>query len=332
MKKKQRIRACWAAFGLILLFQANARAYSSPLVPVGEAAGIALETRGALIVGFSERSPAKDAGILEGDSILSADGVPISGSASLSGALADGKAEVRLCVLRGDETLEFTVTPDRSGETPRLGVFVRDALAGIGTVTYYDPETGAFGALGHGVNAPGTQTLLSVTEGRLVFCTPDEIRPGAPGLPGELGGTFDADRVLGTIESNTKSGIFGHSETGWTGDALPVAAPDEIKPGEALVRSAVSGEVRDYTVFIRAIRPADASKRDMLIEVTDPDLLALTGGIVRGMSGSPILQDGKLVGAVTHVLVGDPKKGYAIFMERMLAAAQDGAKTLSDAA
>ena len=322
MNGKQRIRAGAAALGLVLLLQANARA-AVALIPVGEAAGIALETQGALIVGFSERSAAKDAGIRTGDSIVSVDGAPVRGAAELSDALAGaGKDEVRLGIRRGKDKLEIAVTPDRSGETPRLGVFVRGAMTGIGTVTYYDPETGAFGALGHGVSAPGSQTLLPVTDGKLVACTPDTILPGSPGIPGELSGTPDADTVLGTIEKNTASGIFGRSETGWTGTPVPAASADEVRPGKAYLRSAVSGRICDYAIMIRAVRPADAAGRDMLIEVTDPALLALTGGIVRGMSGSPILQDGKLIGAVTHVLVSDPSKGYAIFMETMLAAAR----------
>ena len=331
MKKNHARRAAFLAVCLFALCAFPAHAASPKLVPVGLAAGIALETQGARIVGFSEHSPAHDAGLMEGDSILYINETKITGASVLSGALAASEGAVEVRIARGEDELLLTVEPDRTKETPRLGVFVRDALAGIGTVTYYDPATGQYGALGHGISE-GNEGLMPVGGGKLVSCTLDRIQPGAPGIPGELGGTLDAEAVLGTIECNTDFGIFGQSAVPFPGEAVEVLSAQKVRVGDAVVRCALDGKTRDYSIRILALHPADAGGRDMLIEVTDPDLLSRTGGIVRGMSGSPILQDGKLAGAVTHVLVSSPKRGYAVFAETMLSAAQNGAKTVEDAA
>ncbi|MBQ1504741.1 MAG: PDZ domain-containing protein, partial [Oscillospiraceae bacterium] len=189
MKKNHARRAAFLAVCLFALCAFPAHAASPKLVPVGLAAGIALETQGARIVGFSEHSPARDAGLMEGDSILYINETKITGASVLSGALAASEGAVEVRIARGEDELLLTVEPDRTKETPRLGVFVRDALAGIGTVTYYDPATGQYGALGHGISE-GNEGLMVVGGGKLVSCTLDRIQPGAPGIPGELGGTL----------------------------------------------------------------------------------------------------------------------------------------------
>ena len=214
------------------------------------------------------------------------------------------------------------VTPQKCGDEYQLGIILKDTTTGIGTVTYYDPDTKAFGTLGHGVNNSSGQ-LLKLTGGNAYRARVISVRKGLPGEPGQLMGTIESKTPIGELTKNTQQGVFGNSETGWQGETLEVADADEIKTGKATIRSAVSGDtVREYSVEILKIYPkARLTGRNMLLKVTDPALLDATGGIVQGMSGSPIIQDGKLVGAVTHVLVNDPQTGYGIFIENMLDAA-----------
>ena len=199
-------------------------------------------------------------------------------------------------------------------------------MAGIGTVTYYDPDTGAFGALGHGIADVDTAQLMPFSSGSILPSTVKAVKKGEAGSAGELRGDFDLSGDLGTLYANTQSGVFGHLEADascWdVGEALPVAKADEVVPGKATILSNVEGdELCAYDIEILSAGTS-ADGRDMVLRVTDPDLIAATGGIVQGMSGSPILQNGKFVGAVTHVLLNDPTKGYGIFLETMLKAAE----------
>ena len=285
MNSKKVLQAGFFAACLFVAGTIHASAATLPhkLVPVGVAAGINLETQGALIVGFAQESAARDAGFLEGDSILSINGTEIDNAAELSGALSASEGEVTVLIQRAGTQITLKVNPDRSGDTPKLGVFVRDAMAGIGTVTYYNPETGAYGALGHGISESGTGALMPASGGKLVSCTLDAITPGSRGTPGELSGKIDPSRVLGSIEANTPFGIFGHLDTPWEGQAIETACTGDIRPGPAKILSGVSGQLCEYAIKICAVYHGTDSGRDMLIEVTDPHLIDLTGGIVRGM-------------------------------------------------
>jgi stage IV sporulation protein B len=200
-------------------------------------------------------------------------------------------------------------------------------MAGIGTMTYYDPATGTFGALGHGVSDHDTSLLMPLEEGSILYAEVAGVQKGAVGAPGLLQGAFKTNRDLGVLSSNTQCGIFGRLDDrsmirGLT--PLPVAARDEVEAGPATILSNVSGdEVREYSIeIIKIFAKNPSDPRDFMVRVTDPALLAATGGVVQGMSGSPILQNGKVVGAVTHVLVNDPTRGYAISMDSMLGAAE----------
>ena len=197
-------------------------------------------------------------------------------------------------------------------------------MAGIGTVTYYDPATGAFGALGHGITDGDTMALMPFGSGSILPSTVKAVKKGSSGSAGELRGNFDLSGDLGPLCANTDCGIFGTLPADCTlaaGEALPVG--DAVE-GPATIRANVSGdEVREYAVEILKRLPNASDGREMVISVTDPDLIAATGGIVQGMSGSPILQNGKLVGAVTHVLLSDATKGYGISMETMLNAGKN---------
>lgn len=287
------------------------------LVPGGCTVGIKLNTKGLVVTGFEGQSPAKEAGLKKGDVIIEVDGEQIHTTAALKENIDD--EEIVLTVLRNGKEAEFCVTPRHR----QIGAYVRDSVAGIGTVTYYDPVTGSFGALGHGVNDVNSADLIPVEDGALVGSSVVEVEKGKNGTPGELKGKFDLKTILGTVDRNCAHGIFGELTTPISAKPLPVGSTEEVKAGKATILSNVSGsEVREYSVEILKIYPhADETGRNMLLKITDKELLSTTGGIVQGMSGSPIIQDGKLVGAVTHVLVNDPTKGYGIFIENMLDAA-----------
>ena len=198
--------------------------------------------------------------------------------------------------------------------------------AGIGTMTFFDPQSGTFGALGHGVTDVDTGQLLPLDHGSIMDASVKAVKKGERASPGELKGDFDLTRDSGTLYANTECGIFGklsaEDAAKITGAALPIAKKDEIKTGRATILATVSGnETREYDIEIEKIYSPSGSTRNLLLRVTDEELLAQTGGVVQGMSGSAILQDGKIIGAVTHVLLDDPSRGYGIFIENMLSAA-----------
>ncbi len=284
------------------------------LIPVGEAVGIQIEMDGVLVAGVTEvrtaqglTCPARDAGLQAGDVIVALNGKAVGSAMELIAAVEDlpaGPAEVT--VRRDGRDQRFTVRPAlECGGGMRLGVWLRDGVAGIGTVTYIDPDTGEFGALGHGVNDVETGVLLPVADGSVCRARIVDVKKGAVGAPGELSGCFDASAVLGDIEENTACGIFGtiSGSMGRLHPAVPIGGPEDVTTGPATILACVAGdEVREYGVEI-ARTGSRGSGRDLMVRVTDPALLSSTGGIVQGMSGSPILQNGKLVGAVTHVCV-----------------------------
>lgn len=302
------------------------------LIPVGAVVGIQMNTEGVLVAETPTVEteagpvcPAGDAGIRAGDLILALDGRSTRTAAELGEMLSElGEEPVRLTVERDGRRLQFDVTPARQTDgSRRLGLWLRDGIAGVGTVTYYDPDTGAYGALGHGVNDVQTGVLLPLGSGSVCAARVVDVKMGAVGTPGALAGVFDMTRPLGSIEINCPCGIFGIMDRPMSGlgPALPVAGEEEIENGPAVILSTVSGDgVQEFDVHISRTAAGDES-RALNIRVTDPELLQLTGGIVQGMSGSPIIQDGKLVGAVTHVLVNDPTRGYGIPIGDMLAAA-----------
>ena len=236
--------------------------------------------------------------------------------------LQKSNGQVHISVLRNGKAKQLKLSPRITTEGPRLGVYLKQGITGVGTVTWYDPDTGSFGALGHGVNTPKGE-LLKMQSGKAYKATVLSVKKGVSGQPGQLMGSLNGSQPVGTLAKNTVQGVFGTADEGWQGQALPVASSNEIKEGAATIRSTVKDSaVREYSVEILKIYPnAKPGGRNMLLRITDPALLETTGGIVQGMSGSPIIQDGKLVGAVTHVLVNDPTTGYGIFIENMLDAA-----------
>ena len=328
----------------------------SELIPVGQTVGVKLFSDGVLVVGFSDgESPAKDCGLKEGDVITAIGGQSLDTIEEFRQLLAEnGEDAAALTVKRGSRTIELSAEPekDEDGEY-RLGAWVRDSMAGIGTMTFFDPQSGTFGALGHGINdidtallmplergsilpasvALGhgvtdvdTGQLLPLDHGSIMDASVKAVKKGERASPGELKGDFDLTRDSGTLYANTECGIFGklsaEDAAKIVGAALPVAKKDEVKTGKATILATVSGnETREYDIEIEKIYSPSGSTRNLLLRVTDEELLAQTGGVVQGMSGSAILQDGKIIGAVTHVLLDDPSRGYGIFIENMLSAA-----------
>ena len=299
------------------------------LVPVGHTVGVKLFADGVLVVGLSDGdTPAKESGLREGDIMLTFNGTDIDSTEHLQQLLAEnGEAQATMSVKRGARTLTLPVTPEEAEDgTYRLGAWIRDSMAGIGTMTFYDPESGVFGALGHGVTDVDTGKLMPLERGSIMDATVKAVKRGESGSPGELRGDFNLTRDSGSLYANTDCGLFGvvegESNAVTTQAALPVAAKDEVKTGKATILANCGGdEVKEYEVEIERVYAGASPTRNLLVRVTDAELLAKTGGIVQGMSGSPILQNGKLVGAVTHVLVNDAGRGYGIFIENMLDAA-----------
>ena len=299
------------------------------LVPVGHTVGVKLFADGVLVVGLSDgATPARRSGLREGDIVLSFNGTDIGSTEHLQQLLKEnGEAQSTISVRRGAKLLTLPITPEQT-ETGayRLGAWIRDSMAGIGTMTFYDPESGVFGALGHGVTDVDTGSLMPLESGSIMDATVKAVKRGEKGEPGELRGEFELKRDSGGLYANTECGLFGTitGACGAVGDRqeVAVAGRDEVSAGPAtILANCCADEVCAYEVEIERVYAGDSPTRNMLLRVTDPRLLEQTGGIVQGMSGSPILQNGKLVGAVTHVLVSDPTRGYGIFIENMLDAA-----------
>ena len=296
---------------------------SDYLIPVGKVVGLDLSSGTVTVVAFEDEiSVAKEAGLQAGDQILSINGTRVACAEDVRRALDHSQGAAELVISRDGAEKAIHLEPQITDHGPRLGVFLRQGITGIGTVTWFDPDTGTFGTLGHGVSdAKGC--LLKMTSGKVYPATVASVQKGKVGAPGQLKGAISGDTLLGTVSVNSQQGVFGTVRSPWDGEAIPTAAWEEIHTGNASIRSTVTeGGPRDYSVEILKIySKTKADCRNFLIKITDPALLDATGGIVQGMSGSPIIQDGKLVGAVTHVLVNDPTRGYGIFIENMLEAA-----------
>lgn len=303
------------------------------LVPVGKAVGVTVDTDGILVLGTGYVNkdtnevcqPSK--GVLKtGDLITHVNGEKITQKEELIEIVESSTGSLNISIVRNGETLQETLTPIISTEDgkQKIGAWVRDCTQGIGTLTYYNPQTKDFGALGHGVYDIDTKSLLSIKDGKITETIISGIKKGEKGIPGELSGETDDTKVIGEIYQNTECGLYGkiYSENvDFTEqEALPIATKENIKEGKAYILTNISGnKVEKYEINIESIdiNTSNPSKC-MIIRITDEKLLSQTGGIIQGMSGSPIIQDNHIIGAVTHVFVNDPTKGYGIFIENML--------------
>ena len=295
--------------------------------PGGMGFGVRLATKGVLVVGFSSpsggESAAKRAGLCLKDIIERIDGKAVNTAAEVTSLIEScGGRAVTLQVLRGEDTLQLTFTPERdSGGCYKAGMWVRDSTAGIGTVTLVRKNDLAFLGLGHGICDGDTGALMPLLKGNVYDIDVVAVRKGKTGAPGELKGYF-SDRLKGLLLKNTACGVLGRFSE-YDGEALPEPMPlarrSEVRVGDASIFCTLSDGVRrEYGINIVKITSPDGDTKNFLIEVDDPALLELTGGIVQGMSGSPIIQNGKIVGAVTHVTVSDPTRGYGIFIDNMI--------------
>ncbi len=303
-----------------LPFHADAK----ELTPVGRVVGLELRDGSVAVAAFDEElgSECRTAGLQIGDVLKKIDAVEIRSSEDVRKALSQSDGAVTIQVVRDGKQQELRVQPKITKDGPKLGVYLRQGVTGIGTVTWYDADNGSFGTLGHCVNNTAGK-LLKMTEGHAYDARILAVRKGKAGEPGQLMGAVERLEPVGELTKNTNQGVFGINREGWEGKEYPAAEASEIRTGKATILSTVSGvDTQEYSVEILKIYPrSKLTGRNLLIRVTDPQLLETTGGIVQGMSGSPIIQDGKLVGAVTHVLVNDPTTGYGIFIENMLDAA-----------
>ena len=326
------------ALALMFLWPGSASAHThkkfpTTLIPGGHTVGIRLQTDGVLVIGFSpvmtesgQQNPAQDGGLMLGDRIVRINDSAVETAQELHDAVSASTGAVVTELIRDEKTKQVKLTPAVSAQNGerRLGVLIRDNMSGIGTMTFFDPDSGRFGALGHGVNDADTGMLLPLSSGDILPAVITDVKAGRAGSPGELHGDFPDRRRCGSVQLNTSGGIFGHLSNpaqtgGFAGQPIPVAAPEQIKTGTAHILCNVRGDkVERFEIEITRIYGTDDPSRNLQMRVTDPALLSLTGGIVQGMSGSPILQDGRLAGAVTHVLINDPKRGYGIFIENML--------------
>ena len=318
-------------FGVIPVKNAKiVHADAKMLIPGGSPVGVKLLTEGVMVVKTAEVtegvSPASEAGICAGDNIISANGEELNSSARLSEIIENSDGEpIVFEVMRNGKHFTVTVTPvySENDGVYKAGLWIRDSTAGVGTLTFIDPETGIFGALGHPISDSDTLTTLPLGSGEIVDVVITGYDRGERGCPGELYGTFVSGLASGTIELNCEQGIFGTMTYPSRQEAIPIAFKSEVRTGAATILTTINGSTpQEFEVEIERVTLSSAAKsKNIIIKVTDPELLELTGGIVQGMSGSPIIQDGKLVGAVTHVFVSDPTRGYGIFIENMLDAA-----------
>jgi len=308
------------------------------VIPGGQTIGVKIHSDGILVVGHhlvqvspdKKISPGEQADLRLGDLIVKINGKPVRDASKVAGIVAEaGEAgkPLDLTVRRGDKTIRTQVAPafDVNDRAWRLGIYIRDSAAGVGTLTFYAPEERRFGALGHVISDMDTRTPIVPRGGEVVHSSVSSISKSQHGEPGEKRAHFFKEHVvLGTIEKNTQFGIFGRMdklpEHGFTREPIPVAFADEVKEGPAEIYTVVDGQkVEKFSIeIVHAARQTTPATKGLIIKITDPRLLERTGGIVQGMSGSPIIQNGKLVGAVTHVFVNDPTSGYGCYIEWML--------------
>ena len=305
------------------------------VIPVGNIAGLKLYTNGVLVVGMSEiegknnkkYKPYENSQIQEGDTIIQINENIINSTQDLIDEVNNSKGEnVNIKYIHEEETKECSIEPVQAYDNQyKLGLWVRDSAAGVGTVTFYEPETKSFGALGHGITDIDTQQLINIASGEFVTTRILDIEKGEEGIPGRIQGTVENQANIGTIYKNTKFGIYGvvdniSSLNIDTSKEMELALRDEIQTGKATILCSLDNRnIQEYEIEIEKIfKENNYDNKSMKIKITDPKLIEKTGGIIQGMSGSPIIQNGKFVGAVTHVLVNDPTQGYGVFGDIML--------------
>lgn len=306
---------------------AAAQDTSRQVIPLGSAFGIKLFTDGVIVASLSDIyteegvcCPAAEAGILPGDYLLQADGQDIPDNGALARYIGSSQGEaISFQVRREDQVFSVEVTPVYGEGSFKTGMWVRDSAAGIGTLTFYDPATGVFAGLGHGICDMDTNGVMALKSGEPAPITLSGIVKGQADSPGQLRGYFSSEESLGTLLANRETGVYGTLHQAPAGEMVETLTREEVATGpvQLLVSLDETGP-QLYEAEIQEIINQDKTTKNLVVQVTDPRLLERTGGIVQGMSGAPILQNGKLAGAITHVFTEDPTLGYGIFISNML--------------
>lgn len=311
-------------FGTVPIKEVESKTIERPnLYPCGEPFGIKLITDGVMVVDLQKidnSSPAKECGIREGDIIVSIDGETVKSNADVAKIIRATNGEsCSVKIKRGKNDLTLTLQPKLDGGCYKAGMWVRDSSAGIGTLTFYDEETGAFGGLGHAVCDADTKEPLPLSTGSLGEINLTGLNRSQSGNPGQLLGEFANSSSTGEILKNCTSGVFGTLNSNPSSHkAIPLGFRQEITTGKATILTSIDNSgPKEYEISIEQINMSEDAEHDLVIKVTDPELLEKAGGIVQGMSGSPIIQNGRLVGAVTHVFIEDSSMGYGIFADEM---------------
>lgn len=348
--KPGKVKLQLKLFGVIPLKEIDVNIFPDiKLIPGGHSIGVLLRTDGVMVVGYSpvldEKNepvfPAREADVAIGDVIIEVDGIKVVTDDQVKQLVtAAGKSKIKMTIKRNGKLQEKTIYPRYCQDTKsyRIGLFVRDNAGGVGTLTFYEPNSKKYGALGHVIADAETNTKIKILQGKILQANIEDIQKAKRGIPGEKVGIFVEDSDLGNIEKNENCGIFGVIDKELTNklyqEPLPIEYANKIHPGEAQILTVLKDqEIKKYDIVIEKVMGnlGRLDGRNMIIKIKDPELLNQTGGIVQGMSGSPIIQEGKIVGAVTHVFVNDPTRGYGVFIENMLIEAgilQPGEQTL----
>lgn len=327
-------------FGSVPIKEVQSKTVERPvLYPCGQPFGIKLITDGVMVVDLqkiNDSSPAKDCGIKEGDVIVSIDGEKVKSNADVAKIIrATGGECCSVRIKRGNNDLTLKLQPKLDGGCYKAGMWVRDSSAGIGTLTFYDAETGAFGGLGHPVCDADTKEPLPLSAGTVGEINLTGFNKSKSGSPGQLLGEFANSASTGEILKNCESGVFGTLNANpcdSSSKAIPLGFRQEITTGKATILTSIDNSgPKEYDISIEQINMSESAEHDLVIKITDKELLEKTGGILQGMSGSPIIQNGRLVGAVTHVFIDDSAKGYGIFADEMYSKASDSLQSLENA-
>lgn len=310
---------------LLITLPATVFAYSDYIIASGDNIGIKLKTNGVLVIGTYDvngRDPALEAGLKVGDKIVKINDREISSIDDITTLISSNReASIKIGYIRDDRETTATLIPQNN----KTGLYLKDTISGIGTLTFIDPTTKKFGALGHEIVDSTSGKIAESISGEILESSITSITPSRDGDPGEKNASFNPSEVVGSIEENTNKGIFGiYDGVIDTTNLYKVAKLEDIKLGTAKIKTVISGtEVSEYNIKILKVTATNDKTRNIVFEITDKDLLAKTGGIIQGMSGSPIIQNDYIIGAVTHVVVDDPSKGYGILITNMLEEAED---------
>ena len=331
MFSKHKIQTFLLLFLINVIIPLNVFAYSDYIIASGKNIGIELKSKGIIIVDtykVMNNDPARDSGLQVGDKIFSVNNIDVSSIEDMLNVINNSidKTSALIGFYRGNKKLSTTLKLFKdSDDTYKTGLYVKDSIVGVGTLTFIDPNTKIYGALGHEIIEKTTGQKFEIKDGKIYSSSVTSINPSNDGDPGEKNARYDTNDIYGDIKENTSAGIFGnYSATIPNNKLFKVTSPEDIKLGEASILTVTSGnEIDEYSINILKVFKENTNNKNILFEITDNNLLNLTGGIVQGMSGSPIIQNDNIIGAVTHVVVDDCTKGYGIFITNMLEKAEN---------